>query len=130
MPQRLYIAVIDDDESLCRSLARLLHQAGFHAISYQSAEEFLSDPLRTHFRCLLVDIQLGGMSGIELHGELIASGDRTPVIYITAFDDPNAETQAREMGSAGFFRKSDAGTDILEAVRRVTAAPVAGGRPA
>ena len=64
-PFRRYVAVIDDDASLCRSLARLLQHAGFQAITFESGEQFLADPLRSHFGCLLVDIQLGGMSGIE-----------------------------------------------------------------
>lgn len=121
MPQRSYIAVIDDDESLCRSLARLLQQAGYHPITYLSAEEFLGDPLRTHFDCLLVDVQLGGMSGIEMHRVLKDAGDRTPVVYITAFDDPRARREAESLGCAGFFRKTDAGFDILATVRRVVA---------
>ena len=117
---RRYIAVIDDDPSLCRSLARLLQHAGFQAITFESGEQFLADPLRAHFGCLLVDIQLGGMSGIEMHRRLVADGDRTPVIYITAFDDPRARTEALELGCAGFFRKTDAGTEILETVRAAT----------
>ena len=121
MTRRHYIAIIDDDESLCRSLARLLQQAGFHAITYPSAEVFLGDPLRKHFGCLLVDVQLGGMSGIEMHTTLKEEGDRTPVVYITAFDDSRARTEALNMGCAGYFRKSDAGFDILETIRRVTA---------
>jgi FixJ family two-component response regulator len=112
MQSRHYVAVIDDDESLCRSLARLLQHAGFHPITYPSAEDFLADPLRSHFGCLLVDVQLGGMSGIDLYARLKAEGVRTPIVYITAFD-------AIEMGSAGYFRKTDAGLDILETVRRV-----------
>ncbi len=121
MARRSYIAVIDDDDSLCRSLARLLNQAGYHAITYPSAEDFLVDPLRTHFGCLLVDVQLGGMTGIEMFGKLKEQGDRTPVIYITAFDDPRARQQAHAMGCAGYFRKTDAGLDILDTVRRLTA---------
>jgi FixJ family two-component response regulator len=127
MGYRHYVAVIDDDESLCRSLARLLQQAGFHPITYPSAEDFLTDPLRKHFGCLLVDVQLGGMTGIEMHRRLIAEGNRTPVVYITAFDDPRARAQAREQGCAGYFRKTDAGLDILETVRRVTAPAASNG---
>jgi FixJ family two-component response regulator len=117
---RRYVAVIDDDASLCRSLARLLQHAGFQAITFESGEQFLADPLRSHFGCLLVDIQLGGMSGIEMHRKLIAEGDRTPVVYITAFDDPRVKVEAVELGCAGFFRKTDAGTEILETVRALT----------
>lgn len=123
VPFRRYIAVIDDDASLCRSLARLLVHAGYQAITFESAEQFLADPLRDHFGCLLVDIQLGGMSGIEMHRRLIDAGSRTPFIYITAFDDPKAQAEATSLGSAGFFRKTDAGTDILELVRKLTSAP-------
>jgi FixJ family two-component response regulator len=121
MSKRIYVGVVDDDESLLRSLARLLQQAGYQAITYSSAEEFLADPLRTHFGCLLVDVQLGGMSGLEMHGKLAAQGIRTPVLYITAFDNPLARAQAVKLGCVGYFRKTDAGFDILEAVKRVTA---------
>jgi len=123
---RRYVAVIDDDASLCRSLARLLRQAGYQPITFESAEQFLADSLRTHFACLLVDIQLGGMSGIEMHRQLLALGDTTPIIYITAFDDPRAKDEAVELGAAAFFRKTDSGMDILETVRRLTMAPAGG----
>lgn len=126
MPFRRYIAVIDDDESLCRSLARLLQQAGYQAITFTSAEAFLDDPLRTHFGCLLVDVQLGGMTGIEMHAKLVAEGNLTPVVFITAYDDPRARAQAEGQGCAGYFKKTDAGVDILDTVRRLTAAPSAG----
>lgn len=123
---RRYVAVIDDDASLCRSLARLLQQAGYQVITFESAEQFLADPLRAHFGCLLVDIQLGGMSGIEMHRALLALGDPTPVVYITAFDDPRAKQEALELGASAFFRKTDAGTDIIETVRGLTLAPAGG----
>jgi FixJ family two-component response regulator len=126
MPYRRYVAVIDDDESLCRSLARLLREAGYQPITFHSAEAFLEDPLRTHFGCLLVDVQLGGMSGIEMHAKLLEAGNRTPVVFITAFEDARAREQAERQGCAGYFRKSDAGLDILETVTRLTAAPAAG----
>lgn len=120
MPARTYVAIVDDDESLCRSLSRLLQQAGLYPMSFPSAEDFLDDPLRAHFRCLLVDIQLGGMSGIELHQRLIAEGLRMPVIYITAYDDPEDRARALSVGCAGFFSKKDAGPEIIEAICRVT----------
>ena len=123
MLHRRYIAVIDDDESLCRSLSRLLNVAGYRPVTFLSAEDFLQDTQRPEFGCLLIDIQLGGMSGIELHRRLLADGVATPVIYITAFDDPSARLDAENSGAAGFFRKTDAGQDILKAISRVTGAP-------
>ena len=100
MTRQVYIAVVDDDESLSRPCTRLLREAGYQAITYLSAETFLEDPLRVHFGCLLVDVQLGGMSGIEMHRKLLEQGNRTPIVYITAFDDPRARAEALKLGSA------------------------------
>src|SRR6478752_1868211 len=101
----IYIAVVDDDESLRRSLSRLLRAAHFQAISYESAEAFLADTKHPKFDCLLLDIQLGGMSGLELKQKLSSVHDDTPVVYITAHDDPEVRAQAEEFGCVGFFRK-------------------------
>jgi FixJ family two-component response regulator len=123
MNTRRYIGVIDDDESLRRSLGRLLQLAGFQPVLFPSAEEFLTDPLRMHLRCLLIDVRLGGMSGIELHECLIAEGIHIPVIYITAHDDPETRASALRNRCAGFFRKTDPGEDIMAAVARATTDP-------
>lgn len=118
MGVRHYVAVIDDDQSICRSMARLLQNVGLNPIAYPSAEEFLDDGMRVPFSCLLVDIQLEGMSGLELHRRLIACKIRTPVIYITANDDPNVRQEAISAGSAGYFNKTDAGADIVAAIQQ------------
>ena len=118
MTTRCYLGIIDDDESVRRSLGRLLQLAGFQPVLFESAEEFLADPLRRHLRCLLIDVRLGGMSGIELHRRLLAEGCRTPVIFITAHDDPDARSAALDSNCAGYFRKTDPGADILDAVTR------------
>ena len=114
----IYIAVIDDDESLCRSMSRLLRAAHLQPITYSSAETFLADTSRPRFACLVLDIQLEGMSGLELSQRLSAVRDTTPVIFITAHDDPEVRAQAAASGCAGFFRKTDSGTDILAAIQR------------
>jgi FixJ family two-component response regulator len=107
------VAIIDDDETVCRSVARLLRVAGMNANGFASAEDFLACPSQRGFGCLLLDIQLTGMSGPELHRRMLEAGDRRPVIYITAQDDPRAEAEARGLGCAGFFRKSDPGSEII-----------------
>ncbi len=117
----IYVAVVDDDESVGRSLGRLLRASGVQPITYLSAEAFLADKKRPQFDCLVLDIQLGGMSGLELHQRLLSVQDHTPVIYISAFDDPGAEADAVATGCAAFFRKTDSGAEVLEAIRRVTA---------
>jgi len=74
------------------------------------------------FGCLLVDVQLGGMSGVELQHRLTALGDATPVIFITAHDDPAIRAEAVSGGCCGFFRKTDPGTAIIEAIHRAASA--------
>jgi FixJ family two-component response regulator len=118
--QNIYIAVVDDDLSICRSLSRLLRAAHFQPITYASAEEFLADTKHPKFDCLVLDIQLEGMSGLELRQRLSAVNDVTPVVFITAHDDPEVSAQAKASGCAGFFHKTDSGTDVLAAIRRVT----------
>jgi FixJ family two-component response regulator len=118
--QKLYIAVVDDDESVCRSFSRLLRAAHFQPITYSSAEAFLADTKHPKFDCLVLDIRLEGISGLELRERLAAVKDVTPVVFITAFDDPEIRAQAAASGCAGFFRKSDAGYDVLAAIRRAT----------
>ncbi len=116
-----YIAVVDDDESICRSFGRLLRAAGFQPITYLSAEAFLEDHKHPQFDCLVLDIQLGGMSGLELRDRLAAGGSVAPVIFITAHDDAAARTEALASSCAGYFRKADSGNIVLDAIRRAVA---------
>jgi FixJ family two-component response regulator len=117
----IYVAVVDDDESVCRSFGRLLRAAGIQPIIYSSAESFLADTSCPKFGCLVLDIQLGAMSGIELAQHLTAEGRRTPIIFITAHDDPEARAEAEAAGCAAYFRKTASGAEVLEAIRRVAA---------
>jgi FixJ family two-component response regulator len=117
--RNIYIAVIDDDESIRRSMSRLLRAAHLHPITYPSAEAFLADIKRPKFDCLLLDIQLKGMSGLDLSRRLSAVKDATPVIFITAYDDLQVRAQAEASDCAGYFRKTDSGADVLAAIRRV-----------
>jgi len=114
-----YVAVVDDDESICRSFGRLLRAAGLQPVTYHSAESFLADTKHPEFGCLVFDIQLGAISGIELAQRLSAAGGRTPIIFITAHDDPEARSAANALGCSAYFRKTDSGTEVLEAIRRV-----------
>jgi FixJ family two-component response regulator len=117
-----YVAVVDDDESVCRSFARLLRAAGIQPITYSSAEAFLADTKRPQFDCLVFDIQLGGMSGIELAHAISSSAiHRAPIIYITAHEDPETRASAERTGCAAYFRKSGSGADVLESIRRLVA---------
>jgi FixJ family two-component response regulator len=114
-----YVAVIDDDESACRSFSRILRAAGLQPVTYNSAESFLADSKHPQFSCLVLDIQLGGISGIELAQRLAAVGAVTPIIFVTAHDDPETRSAAEASGCAAYFRKTDAGKEVLETIRRV-----------
>ena len=115
-----YVAVVDDDQSVCRSFARLLRAAGIQPVTYGSAEALLADTKRPRFDCMVFDVQLGGMSGIELGRTLAAEGNQAPIIYITAHDDPETRADAQAAGCSAYFSKNDSGADVLEAIRRLT----------
>ena len=115
--KNIYVAVVDDDESLRRSLSRLLRAAGFQPIGYPSAEAFLDDDKRPGFDCLVFDIRMDGMSGLDLQEQLAESGSATPIIFITAHDDPETRKRALAAGCAGYFRKTDPGEAVLASVR-------------
>ena len=115
----VYVAVVDDDESFCRSFNRLLRAAGYQPVSYSSAESFLADIRRPRFECLVLDIQLGGVSGIGLHRQLNSLGSAVPVLHVTAHDEPAIRAEAVAAGCAGYFRKTDPGAEILAAIERL-----------
>jgi len=117
----IYVAVVDDDESVCRSFGRLLRAAGMQPITYTSAESFLADTKHPQFGCLVLDIQLGAISGIELAQRLVAEGGHIPIIFITAHDDPEARAEAEAVGCVAYFRKTAPGSEVLEVIRRVAA---------
>src|SRR5271169_4762049 len=96
------VAVVDDDENLRRSFARLLRAAGMRPITYPSAEAFLADTAHPRFDCLVLDVQLPGMSGLKLQEQLSAEGIATPILFITAYDDPRSRQQAYAAGCAGY----------------------------
>ncbi len=114
-----YVAVIDDDASGCRALARLLRASGIHAITYASAEEFLHDQKRPAFDCLVVDVQLAELSGIDLQQHLANGGDSLPTIFITASDDPGMRERAESLGCVAYLRKTASGHDLLQVIRSV-----------
>ncbi len=114
-----YVAVVDDDASVCRAMARLLRASGIQAITYASAEEFLHDQKRPAFDCVVLDIQLAELSGIDLQQRLANGGGCPPTIFITANDDPGMRERAESLGCVAYMRKTASGSELLRLIRGV-----------
>ena len=117
-PSGAYVAVVDDDASFARAVARLLRAGGFDVHSFESAEAFLASASLRRPDCLVSDVRLGGMSGFELQESLAASGNALPIIFVTAHDEPEARAQAVRGGCAAYLSKPVAGAVLLEAVAK------------
>jgi FixJ family two-component response regulator len=115
------ISIIDDDESMLNAVIGLVRSAGFDAQGFVSAEAFLAYGMIESFACIITDIQMPGMSGIELKKYLSGRQFSVPVIMITARDDLDLEERALASGAASFLRKpfeADALIDCLERALR------------
>jgi len=108
--------VVDDDDSFGRAIGRLLRAAKFEPLVYTSAEAFLGDTTHAPADCLVLDVHLGGMSGLELRRHLTAMGNTTPVIYVTAHDEPKVREEAEQVGCAAYFRKPVPGQSLIKAI--------------
>jgi FixJ family two-component response regulator len=113
----IHVAIVDDDASLCKALSRLLTAADMSSTIYYSAEAFLTDGLIREPDCLILDIQLSGMTGLELQRCLRATHRHVPVIFITAHDQPELREQALRDGCIAYLRKNDSGETLLATVR-------------
>ncbi|WP_244482976.1 MULTISPECIES: response regulator [unclassified Mesorhizobium] len=105
MTRNAMISIIDDDESVRLATASLVRSLGFIAFAFESAEDFLRSSNLEDTSCLICDIQMPGMTGIELQDHLIEHGYHIPTILITAFPEERVRKRARETGAIGFFRK-------------------------
>ena len=113
----LLVSVVDDDISVRRSLDRLIRSARLDVSLFASAEEFLASDQPRNVDCLILDVCLPGMSGVELHRHLLASRCNVPVIFITGngFDDRTRSDAASDW-TVAYFKKPFGGDELLEAV--------------
>ena len=105
MPKMPVIAIVDDDESFRRATTSFVRSLGYGTASFDSAEAFLNSEQVSDADCLITDVQMPGMTGIELQDRLIAQGHSLPVIFITAFPEMRARAQALAAGAVGFLAK-------------------------
>ena len=114
--ERALISVVDDDESVRESLPDLLKEFGFSVRAFSSAQDFLSSDSLGQTKCLIVDVVMPGMSGLELQEQLRCFGYEIPVIFITAQKDTAIREQAFRQGAVKFLYKPFSDTALLEAL--------------
>jgi FixJ family two-component response regulator len=112
------IAIVDDDAPLCEALGSVLKAAGFAIATYASAEEFLADPQKQKTACLILDVRLPGMNGIELQRELGATQSRIPIIFVSAHGDASIRDLVMRAGAAAFLSKPVRSASLLKEMCR------------
>src|SRR5262249_22571052 len=115
------VVIVDDDESVRKALQGLMKAAGLSAQAFASAEEFLDSGQQDHTVCLITDIRMPGMSGLDLMAKLNAEHRRIPTILITAHGDTNMRMQALRKGAVEFLAKPFNDDLLLEHVRAALA---------
>ena len=110
------ICIVDDDASVRRALTRLVESLGMRAESFESPRELLDIGPSADVDCFLLDVQLPGMDGFQLHERVIASGVRRPVIFLTAHPDETKRARAQAVGAAAYLEKPFNEDDLLEAI--------------
>ena len=111
------ISVVDDDDSVCRTTTLLIESLGFRAAAFESAESFLRSGPLNDTSCLIVDVQMPGMNGLQLQSHLAASGCGIPIIFITAYDDKESRQRAIQAGAVAFLGKPFSDEHLLQTIR-------------
>jgi FixJ family two-component response regulator len=106
------VSIVDDDYLMRRSTWRLLRSAGLRAEAFASAEEFLTSGLAAETACLVLDLRMPGMNGLQLQRHLAESPNRVPIIFLSAHSSPDEEREALEAGAVQFLQKP-VGKDVL-----------------
>jgi len=107
-------------------LSRLMDSAGLAAEAFASAEEFLASPSRARTTCLILDVRMPGIDGLELQRRLVVSGWKAPIIFISAHADEEVRARALEAGAVDFFEKPFNSVALLEAISAACADPAPG----
>ncbi|OLB79324.1 MAG: hypothetical protein AUH96_01550 [Nitrospirae bacterium 13_2_20CM_2_61_4] len=115
------VCVVDDDASLRRSLRNLLTSVGFRVETFQSAETFLESVHRENTGCVVLDLRMTGMNGLDLLRHLGATGSRIPVVILTAHGDDETRQRSLQAGAVAFLKKPFQSATLLDAVRTALA---------
>jgi FixJ family two-component response regulator len=116
MPAIPLISIVDDDDALRNSLDDLIQSIGFRTQGFASAEAFLSSNQARDTACLILDVRMPGMNGLDLQRQMLAAHWRMPIIFITSHADDSAHAQALEAGAVAFLYKPFREEDLLNAI--------------
>jgi FixJ family two-component response regulator len=122
LPKVPLIAIVDDDESFRRAVSSLIRSLGYGVEPFASAEAFLQSDFIGETDCLITDVQMPGMTGIELQGKLIAQGSRLPIIFVTAFPETEARGRALAAGAIGFLGKPFSDQNLIHCLSEALSA--------
>ncbi|HKN02049.1 MAG TPA: response regulator [Candidatus Binataceae bacterium] len=120
MPEKESIAIVDDDESIRRALTRMLTTAGFGVAAYSSASELLAVPESERACCVISDLRMPDIDGLQLQRQLAEHVPHVAVIFLTGHADVSAGVRAMKLGAIDFLEKPVKRVDLLEAIRRAT----------
>lgn len=99
------VFVVDDDESVCKALRRLMKSAGYNIRTFTSAEDFLNQGCQNVPGCLILDMRMPGMSGLELQERLADAGSKMPIIFMSAHEDISSREKGLRAGAVAFIKK-------------------------
>jgi FixJ family two-component response regulator len=116
MPRVQLISIVDDDDALRNSLDDLIRSIGFRTQGFPSADAFLSSNQACDTACLILDVRMPGMNGLELQRQMVAANWRIPIIFITSHADDDARARALEAGAVAFLYKPFREEDLLTAI--------------
>ncbi|MHC2086091.1 response regulator transcription factor [Methylobacterium sp. CM6244] len=118
MPLTPVIAIVDDDEDVRVATGSLIRSLGYTARIYASARDFLDTYLKDAPDCVITDVQMPGMTGVELHQGLLSLGSRVPVIFVTAFPTDTLRNSILATGASDFLKKPCDGATIIRSIER------------
>src|SRR5438477_13192503 len=116
MPSSSLISIVDDDDSVRESLSGLIRSVGFRVMVFASAEEFLNSNELRDTDCLILDVRMPGMSGLDLQRQLRAANSQIPIVFITSHTDDDARARALADGAVAFLYKPCRKEVLLEAI--------------
>jgi FixJ family two-component response regulator len=117
MAKRPMISIVDDDESVREATMSLMRAAGFSPEAFQSGNDFLKSERCGHTDCLIADVQMPGMSGLEMHGRIVQSGNDIPTVLITAYPDDKTRARALKAGIVCYLTKPFNDQELLDCIQ-------------